>query len=576
MAKWHTITLKEVIKDISTGRIVLPVIQRELVWSQSKIISLFETVLKGESFGGIMTVIDPAKREPLFEFRKFISHFQQGQLIVSKKVSRLEEETTYIIDGQQRLSAFYIGITGEYNNELLFFDLLSEWEFGNYNFEFKREVSKLPKHVDNHDGTRKLKPLWYSVSDLYTKFEDAGYDHKNFCDDFCFDLDETMPEEEKKRIGDNLYQMQVAFFNNPIVGLCGVPVNRNQSTIQNRLNIVHLFQKLNQGGTILSGLELMRSVLKAYSAENEAFLNEVKNRYSDIGFNQDEIIKLVFLLQDNHSKDIIEIDQTDSDFITQKGKRIKAALDGTRNFLKHANLYEYNLACRPSLIPLQFIAYHLFNLNQIADENLASYFDNNDTFNPDFIPIRNWFILSILNHTFQRGNGWDPNKTGRRKILEVVSKNKGKTFPTHQIFNVYKNHPLHKFDDKINETWDWLNWYERSLVIFLIYGKPSNFRQNDIDHIHPKSILANKGVEWNRINLLGNFQYLYYSDNRSKQDQEFGNWLTETMGSNETKMNDFLELHTIPVNRENWYSDRFEDFIEERRLLIFGKLNKLG
>lgn len=85
MAKWNTISLKEVIKEISSGRIVLPVIQRELVWETEKMTALFETVLKGESFGGIMTVVDPAAREPLFEFRKFISHYQQGQIIESKK-----------------------------------------------------------------------------------------------------------------------------------------------------------------------------------------------------------------------------------------------------------------------------------------------------------------------------------------------------------------------------------------------------------------------------------------------------------------------------------------------------------
>ena len=36
MAKWNTISLKEVIKEISSGRIVLPVIQRELVWETEK------------------------------------------------------------------------------------------------------------------------------------------------------------------------------------------------------------------------------------------------------------------------------------------------------------------------------------------------------------------------------------------------------------------------------------------------------------------------------------------------------------------------------------------------------------
>jgi hypothetical protein len=385
-----------------------------------------------------------------------------------------------------------------------------------------------------------------------------------------------MLPEDKKKMEDNLYKIQVAFYNYEIIGLCGVPVNRNIDIIQNRLNIVRLFQKLNQGGTILSGLELMRSVLKAYSADNELFLNDIKDKYADIGFNQDEIVKLIFLLQDNHNKDIIEIDQDDSDFINAKGDRIKKCLDGTRAFLKHAGLYEYVTSSRPSLIPLTFIAYHLFHL-EIDDPSV--YFENSETGNKDLIPIRTWLIISLLNHVFQRGNGWNPTTTGRRKILEVMKTNKNKVFPTELLYDVYKNHSLTKFYNNLNESWEWLNWYERSLVVYLLYGKPKNFRQNDIDHIHPKSILESRGIEWNKINLLGNFQYLYYSDNRSKQAVEFGEWLYDLFGENSNgenskKLNEYIELHSIPNNKLLWKSDKFEEFLEARRELIFNKLKK--
>ena len=68
---------------------------------------------------------------------------------------------------------------------------------------------------------------------------------------------------------------------------------------------------------------------------------------------------------------------------------------------------------------------------------------------------------------------------------------------------------------------------------------------------------------------------MYFSDNRSKQAEEFGDWLKDAFGTNEKKLNEYLELHSIPVNKENWYTDKFEEFIEERRKLIFEKINKL-
>lgn len=565
MAKWKTITLKDALQEIEAGRIVLPVIQRELVWEKEKIILLFETLFKAESFGGIMTIIDPAKRTPLFEFRNFICNFIDGQKIESYKIDKLKEETTYIIDGQQRLSAFYIGTMGSYNTEVLYIDLLSESDHNNYNFIFSKDESKLPKTIDNFDGTKKLKPLWFRIKDLYSRFEDSGYDYKYFIDDLIEDLSYSVTPEEKSRIDASLYKMQTAYFNNQSIGLCGVPVNRNISEIENRLNIVKLFQKLNQGGTVLSGLELMRSVLKAYSAENERFLNHIKDQYLDIGFNQDEIIKLIFLLQDNHSKDITDIDQSDSDFIQNSGERLKKSLEGTRRFLKHSGLYEYYVSSRPSLIPLTFITYHIFH-KDIDDPSI--YFENHETTNTDYYAIKKWFLTSMLNHVFQRGNGWDPTKTGRRKILEVVKRHKNNRFPIDEIFNVYKNHSLSKFSFEMNYEWEWLNWYERSMIIYLLYGKPTNFRRNDIDHIHPKAVLLKNNVDWDKINILGNMQYLYYSDNRSKQDVEFADWITQIMGDDEEKIEEYIKMHKIPSDRLLWKSDHFDEFIEARRLLI--------
>lgn len=54
--------------------------------------------------------------------------------------------------------------------------------------------------------------------------------------------------------------------------------------------------RLNQGGTKLDGLELMASKLKGFDPDNEIFLNDVKE-YEDIGFSQDEIIKLIFIFK---------------------------------------------------------------------------------------------------------------------------------------------------------------------------------------------------------------------------------------------------------------------------------------
>lgn len=54
MANWDAKRISDVIELISKEEFVLPVVQRELVWTEEKIELLFDTLLKGDSFGGIM------------------------------------------------------------------------------------------------------------------------------------------------------------------------------------------------------------------------------------------------------------------------------------------------------------------------------------------------------------------------------------------------------------------------------------------------------------------------------------------------------------------------------------------
>jgi uncharacterized protein with ParB-like and HNH nuclease domain len=64
MATWKTYRISDAVRDINEGKFVLPVIQRYLVWDEEKMELLFDTLLKGDSFGGIM-VIEEEKGENL-------------------------------------------------------------------------------------------------------------------------------------------------------------------------------------------------------------------------------------------------------------------------------------------------------------------------------------------------------------------------------------------------------------------------------------------------------------------------------------------------------------------------------
>ena len=100
MAGWKTYKIEEGITEISDQTFVLPVVQRRFVWEPEKIELLFDTVLKGDPFGGIMVLEEHSGQVPLFESRPFSRH---GETLASLPTSsKLAKRTLFVIDGQQR------------------------------------------------------------------------------------------------------------------------------------------------------------------------------------------------------------------------------------------------------------------------------------------------------------------------------------------------------------------------------------------------------------------------------------------------------------------------------------------
>jgi len=568
LANWTSLKIVDCIDKIEKEELILPVVQRDFVWQSEKIELLFDTLLKGDSFGGIMTIKDLKGKKPIFSYRNFIKDYKKGFNQLSKEVEQLKQNISYVVDGQQRLSAFYIGIQGTYNNKQLYFDLLSEIEHKNFNFKFaQNETSKeLKGEIDNFDGSSKNKTFWYTINDLYKKIEECGADYHTVFDDIIDENEKyNFNEKELERIKRNIENLTNQIFNFQNIGICEVRLDKKHDEIANRIRVVELFRRLNQGGTKLDGLELMASKLKGYNPEHEKFL-QVIEEFNDIGFGKDEVIKLIFILQDDYNKTVANITKEDSDFIGSNQDRIKSALKGTKLFLEQSSLYKFYKDEKPSIIPLYFIAYFLFHTN-LTNKEIENYFKNSEIDNKNYLLIYRWIFLSMLNKVFRRrGAGWTAYTTGIRKILNVLSKNKNKDFPTDELFQMYYNHPL-DFDENIKK--EYLDDYDFDFLMYIIYEKPKTFRINDIDHIHPKSILEKKGIDWNDINSVINYQLLDFSTNRgSKNDKELYDWIKNDVKNQK----EYLKMHLIPNDKKLWESDNFNNFLEERGKLIVDKL----
>lgn len=566
MATWKPYRISDIVIDIDEEKFVLPVIQRSLVWTEEKMELLYDTVLKGNSFGGIMVIDENKESKPLFSYRPFT---KDGNFIESKEIEKLRQQQSFVIDGQQRLQSFYIGLKGSINGKELYFDLFSDYN-SLFEFKFEKNEKDLPKTSKEIENRVITKCFWYPAKELLRMLKDT--DDEEIVADEIISNNKIEEKNEKDHIGKNIKAFYKNIISSESLGISKVTINKNLPEIDNRQRIVELFRRLNDGGTKLSSFDLVASILKGFSWEMESFLREMLQDNEDIGLSQENLIKLIFLLQDNYNKEMASIEASDAQFAIDNKDKIKATIIALKKFLKNARLYEYYKDENRSFIPLFFIAYHLFH-KDINNQQLENYFDNFETSNEDFPLIKQWIFHSLLNGVFRsRGAGWIPYRTGIRKILETIKEYKNQKFPVKKLFEVYVNHPITFNTDYLtNNNFDKLDELDSSFIYYLIYGKA--IRTNDIDHIMPKSILEKIKYDLWDINSIKNFQLLDYGTNRGdKNAKSFFEWISNPKYVKNKE--EYLKIHLIPTNEEFWKEKNFKSFIEERRKLIIEKIRQ--
>mgnify|MGYP001222459340 FL=1 len=562
MAIWKTYRVADAVTEIDEEKFVLPVIQRSLVWTEDKMELLFDTLLKGDSFGGVMVIEEEKETKPLFNYRPFT---KDGNFILSRQIDSLKQQQFFVIDGQQRLQTFYIGLKGTINGKVLYFDLFSDYNL-EYEFKFEKDENKLPK-ISKENIDRKIpEHFWYPVKTLLEKLKNTGK-YKQVVKEII-DKHGITDDLKKDHIEENVLSFYENVLNSETLGISKVVINKSLPEIENRQRIVELFRRLNDGGTRLSSFDLVASILKGFSWEMEGFLKEMLEKYQDIGLTQDNLIKLIFLLQDNHNKEMASIEATDAEFAINNRERIKATIKALKDFLECSKTLDYYKEGNRSFIPLFFISYHLFH-KDIDNNALMNYFNNYETGNADFPLMKRWLYHSLINGVFRsKGAGWIPYRTGIKKILEAIKTHKNKAFPIAELFQVYINHPITFTTTYTSSNLDQL---DSSFVYYLMYDRARTTRTNDIDHIMPKNILETNGVDWGKINSIKNFQLLDFGTNRgAKNGKPFKEWVNNAEYVKDKPA--YVTLHLIPTDETLWTEDKFEDFIEARATLILSKL----
>lgn len=109
------ITIAEAMKKIDSNQYLLPAIQREFVWSSESIEWLFDSLMKGYPINSFLFWKVEGKTAKDYKFYRFISKYREKYKIHNEEFSTSNRDSfEAILDGQQRLTALYLGLKGSY------------------------------------------------------------------------------------------------------------------------------------------------------------------------------------------------------------------------------------------------------------------------------------------------------------------------------------------------------------------------------------------------------------------------------------------------------------------------------
>ena len=561
-------TIKQVLKRIAVNKYVLPAIQREFVWHPKQICALFDSVMQGYPFGEFLFWHVEAENAARYRYYGFVRDYHERDNPHCPDLGILSDrQLTAVLDGQQRLTAFNIGLRGSMATKL-------PHKWWNNPDAFPRRVLALnllahgkPDEEGNHYVFAFINEdqigwsgdeLWFRVSDIM-KFE-GGPDMSDWLHDQGLSNDQ---HRAAYRPLDRLHRAitvdQTIFF--------------FEETKQDLDRVLHIFIRRNSGGTVLSYSDLLLSIATAqWKGDARKEVHELVDEMNQIGFgfdfSKDFVLKAGLMLTDIASVGFKVENFTHDNMVELEvhWPDIRRALITTVELAASFGYNRDTIRAVSSLLP---IAYYLYR------RKLPQSFITHTRYADDRAAIRGWLTRSLLKASGIWGSGLDTLLTALRETMRCENID---FFPVEAMQHVMaqRGKNLNFEQEEIEELAD-MKFSDRRIFTLLTLLFPSTNLHNQvhIDHIFPygrftSSYLCNAGVAEEDIetfrdhaNRLGNLQLLRGEINNEKRMQLPSEWLKSHFSTQEECQHhcDSYALGIVPesiVGFETFYQDRRE------------------
>lgn len=568
-------TIFSVLEQIESREMFLPSIQRKFVWSEDKIINLFDSIMKGYPFGNfIFWSLNKKEEIHQYRFYEFIKHYSFRENTINASAGKVAKpEIKVVLDGQQRLTSLYIGIKGSlttiekrkktriaenwkkkclYIVPLVSADERNEdetpWRFYFLEDSYVEEQNKLI-----NDPSKK----YYAVSSFY------GLSKKDLYEKLGVKK-VTYNKESWKRILENLrYYINEA----EII---------NFDTIENKNidDVLEIFKRINNGGTKLSPANLLFStVITSWEKgrdEMDSFIETINNE-NIIKIREDFLVRTCVYLMNKPAAAKIEVLTEDVvKSISENWNQIKEAIVKAKNFLKQNNIFDEAILSYNALLPIIYYYYYSKETNYKDAEKQLMYF----------------FSISQMFSLFG-GSSATTLDLIRKKMCS--NEELGKVLTPFALSNLYdidlsagRIHAFKINKEQVERLVDSVSYGDKKSYVMLSLMQPQivlGGNYYDVDHVCSKNELkklfnyqrgeTRQKLESKKNNIV-NLQLLEYRQNRTdKSDVSLYEWVVEM--KNKVPFDPY-ENENNPELYKMDSIERFEDFHSKRRQLVIDYL----
>ena len=571
-------TIENALRRIESHEYVLPAIQREFVWQPEQVCNLFDSLMQGYPFGEfILWRVNPENAD-LYRWYDFVREYHQRNNPHCPELSPIHgRPVTAVLDGQQRLTAFNIGLRGSmarkipyrrwnswdaFPRKILALDLLAESdhdEEGNrYTFAF----------IDEGQVGLNGNNLWFKVGDILGM--ESGPSMSDWIHDHGLDREQ---HSQAYRTLDRLHRAirvdnSVAYY---------------EELSQDIERVLSIFIRCNRGGTPLSYSNLLLSIAvsqwETLDARREVhgLVDEMNRIREGLLFNADFVLKAGLMLTDIASVGFRVENFTRENMATleEKWPNIRHALLETVELVDSFGFDSRTLQATNSLLP---IAYYLYRRGAPRD------FEVSDHYIGDRRVIRGWLTRSILKESGIWGSGLDTLLTALREIIRNNGENE---FPAENLRRVMaqRGKTIDFGNEEIEDLAD-IRAGDRRIfpLLTLLFPDIGSRDGSDVDHVFPKSRftpgrLKSASIEDERIEefigkseRIANLQLLDRTVNNEKRATLPAEWLDIHCPTEQARLN-YCERHQLgDVPRE---INGFMDFYEARRESLREKISRL-